>query len=486
MKILQVFNKIGLGGTERMIESLSRGLLRKGHKTCVWAKEKGENIEGVQIIISDNFPEYYEPDIILVHGGYLGAKYYLGEQNIYNTPIIEVVHRNVLVDGVADYYITPSKHTFDLNSNIGNKQIVNNCICFNDIVNVDVKQERFKQNIGNNDIVIFRHARFVQEKGWLRFIWIMDCILKKYNNVVFVICGEGDKKITDFLIKWSKDKKCLLLGWKKDVEKYLAISDIYMETTFDEAFGLGVAEAAAAKLPVIAFDVPGIREIIGTSEYCIPDDNLSLFLKKAEELICSREKRVEEGICNYKNVINKYKEDLMVKLYTQVFTDIKNQFIFRNNYINDNTNIVNLNKLVNQKYLCKKFGVFFCIRVYWLLYEWRVRTHKYNVEQNIGELRKIKTVPNDKGLNEINLAVELIAQYTIGSCCMNKTMVKAVLLLENNFDFIIVYGVFKKGERLEGHTWIEAGDVVLDNKEAYKSCKKVIQRTLAANKDSQP
>ena len=130
--------------------------------------------------------------------------------------------------------------------------------------------------------------------------------------------------------------------------------------------------------------------------------------------------------------------------------------------------------------LYKKFGKETCIKVYELLEKWVRRTKEISVEDSFDDICK-STINKDKqiNVNTINLLVELISKCVHDSCCIDKTIVKAILLFENGYDFQIVYGVVKVNERLEGHAWIEMMDGnVLDRDFAYKSCRKVLVKKI--------
>lgn len=52
------------------------------------------------------------------------------------------------------------------------------------------------------------------------------------------------------------------LGWRKDVPQLLCCADVAVSTSTSEGLGLNLIEAAAAGVPVVAYDNRGHREII--------------------------------------------------------------------------------------------------------------------------------------------------------------------------------------------------------------------------------
>ncbi|MCX5638237.1 MAG: glycosyltransferase [Planctomycetota bacterium] len=51
-------------------------------------------------------------------------------------------------------------------------------------------------------------------------------------------------------------------GNRDDVPRMLAAMDVFVMPSLDEGFGLAVAEAQLSELPVVASDLPGIREAL--------------------------------------------------------------------------------------------------------------------------------------------------------------------------------------------------------------------------------
>lgn len=139
-----------------------------------------------------------------------------------------------------------------------------------------------------------------------------------------------------------------------------------------------------------------------------------------------------------------------------------------------------LNNIIIDAYLYTKFGREYCIRVYEMLLNWSVRVREISIEECFEEIYEAVCCNEQKRMvHTIHLSVELISKYIPVSCCIDKTIVKAILLLENGYDFSIIYGVFKAGKVLKGHAWIEMQDgEVLDRELAYISCKKVICKEM--------
>lgn len=403
MRILQVFEKVSHGGTEIMIRNLSMGLKELGHETALWTRQNSETIGNLDIMTSGECPWDYKPDLVLVHGGFWGTDKYFDMEEKYSVPIVEVIHRNVVVDGKATFYISPNTFIMKSNQEIGNIQHINNPVWFDEGY-VDREKERLKYGIKKDDFLIARHARFDAEKSWPRFMWIMDRILKANKNVVCMICGEGDAKTTELLRKWAQGKRCIFKGWEDEPDTLLKISDAYLETSMGEAFGMSAVEAAMARLPIVLFDVPGLNELFGRSKYCVPDNNLIMCVEKVQELIDDKAKCLQEGKQNYEIVCNKFNVEMIAKEYVLCLEKICELCRLKEDFIKDNNFPVDFHNMLKQHF-CKKFGISYCIRIYWLLYEWLYRMHTYSVDENVSFILQ-NINPNSakkKGINVVDI-----------------------------------------------------------------------------------
>lgn len=110
-------------------------------------------------------------------------------------------------------------------------------------------------------------ARLSEQKGVPDLLRIVDALNSSEHGkkIVFNIIGDGDvnlkKQIVDFKNKWNN------INFFGSVEyKYLSNiysnNDLFISTSKWESFSYSVLEAQIYGLPVIAFDIPGPRDII--------------------------------------------------------------------------------------------------------------------------------------------------------------------------------------------------------------------------------
>lgn len=105
-------------------------------------------------------------------------------------------------------------------------------------------------------------GRLVEQKGMDDFIRVAHEIQKMRQDVVFLIIGDGKKRMTLERMSLQYDVDILFLGDRSDVPDLLSIFDVFLFTSKWEPFGIVLLEAMAAKVPILGFAVGGAREII--------------------------------------------------------------------------------------------------------------------------------------------------------------------------------------------------------------------------------
>lgn len=105
-------------------------------------------------------------------------------------------------------------------------------------------------------------GRISEEKGHLLAIETMERLMPKYQNIYFLISGEGRlKKELKRAINISKIKervKFLTL----EANQFLDIIDLLLVPSKKEGFGYSIIEAFAKGVPVVGYNIGGISEII--------------------------------------------------------------------------------------------------------------------------------------------------------------------------------------------------------------------------------
>ena len=176
-----------------------------------------------------------------------------------------------------------------------------------DLTDIEKEKKRKELNINQKDIVFTYVAELNKNKNQTLLIESIEKLRKKYSNIKLLLVGNGawfniyKKMIEDRNLSDS----ILLLGRRKDINDILSITDIYLASSLREGLPINVMEAMYKKLPIIAMDNRGHRELIRNNENGFIVFNSHEMKEKIEYLLKNKNKIIEFGNNSYEN-IDKY------------------------------------------------------------------------------------------------------------------------------------------------------------------------------------
>lgn len=265
-----------------------------------------------------------KPDIIYLHSSKAGAlgriaTFGLKQKIIYNPHgwaftidcskkkkrIYSIIER--LLYPLTDVIINISKDEYDqaIKYKIPTRKMI--------IIENGIDINKFKNNrkIKFKDKVVLGFVgRLSEQKNPLYLINLAKELKYKIPNCLFYIVGDGElkKKLEEEIIENKLEKYFYLAGWCQNVEKEIRNFDISLMISKWEGFGLVVCEYMAAKKPVVAFPVGGVKNIIENNiNGVLSTDNFVESIVKVYENTEFREKIIYEAFerVKFKNSINR-------------------------------------------------------------------------------------------------------------------------------------------------------------------------------------
>lgn len=169
-------------------------------------------------------------------------------------------------------------------------------------------------------------GRYFDEKGYDLLLKAWAIVEKRCDDWELDIYGDGNKsyyeKIANML---NVDKKrCRLNDTISDVQKEYLDSSIFVCTSRFEGFGMGIIEAMACGLPVVAFDcLWGPRSIISDGEdgLLVENGNIEKMADTILSLINHPEKIPEMGMNARKNV-RRFNIDTIARKWKRLFDSL--------------------------------------------------------------------------------------------------------------------------------------------------------------------
>ena len=201
------------------------------------------------------------------------------------------------VSKLTDYFVTGPERMGEYYAReygVNPKKLV---ILYNDIdvvrfeaLRIGTTKESLRKELNlpmNKKIVLFV-GRVSPLKGGAYLIPIAEEVLKKMDNVIFVVVGPVHLNGFELKVKSrGLDKILYLVGSVPNSEaiKYYLASDVFIMPSNSEGFPRVLLETMASGLVFVAFDVGGVKDIVSEKQldFVVPRGNVELF---AERLLC--------------------------------------------------------------------------------------------------------------------------------------------------------------------------------------------------------
>lgn len=308
--------------------SLANSLSKKGFNVFIFSIKKGQggfNLDrNVKVIgFLSLFKEYdyihshcLKPNILVS---------FLSFMNLINSKLITTVHTNITLDlnDKCSYYTNLIfsniwrrailKHDLILCLNEENKDVVSrgNCeyqnkifIVPNGIDRVKVKKiedKNFISFIEGSDSIILGSACVLRK---VKGIDLVLNVLKKHNNLKFLIIGEGPElnKLKKIANDYGIMERVLFLGFKDNPNDYMSYVDIAIFPSISEGFPLSLIEAMSLGIPCITSNISAFNYFF--------DDEISRF-NSTDDLNC-----LIDDVYQNKEFFSKKVKDKFIKEFT--------------------------------------------------------------------------------------------------------------------------------------------------------------------------
>ena len=151
----------------------------------------------------------------------------------------------------------------------------------------------------------------------------LPAVLALHPKTYYLLVGDGSYRsaLIEEVSNAGVKERVILAGMRKDVPRLLAASDVFVLPSLTEALPTVLAEAMAAKLPIVATRVGGIPEMIanGQNGFLVAPEDVDGLAKACNHLLENPEKRLDMAEEGWKTVNRKFsvkrQVDQLKKLY---------------------------------------------------------------------------------------------------------------------------------------------------------------------------
>jgi glycosyltransferase involved in cell wall biosynthesis len=186
----------------------------------------------------------------------------------------------------------------------------------------NIQKERQKLGIKKSEFVVGFVGRLSKEKGCE---YLINAAAYLNFNSKFILAGEGYEK--DRLIRLSRElsveDKIIFLGYRQDVKFIYSLIDVLVVPSISESFGISIIEAQAMGVPIIASNLPALKELVINKQTGLLFDttnvlDLSNKIKNMNDLKSMRKKFSINGMKMVKN----YSSDNYLHKLKELYEDV--------------------------------------------------------------------------------------------------------------------------------------------------------------------
>ena len=89
-----------------------------------------------------------------------------------------------------------------------------------------------------------------------------EIISKRHSDIRFIVAGDGELLDEIRTLATERELPMTFLGWRGDISRLVAASDIAILTSDNEAVPLTMIEASMAGLPLVATNVGSVSDVV--------------------------------------------------------------------------------------------------------------------------------------------------------------------------------------------------------------------------------
>lgn len=343
MKILQISSASSLGGGERHLVDLVRGLVSRGHEVHV-ALRPGSPLIGELEPAATRHPGTLTITLLPLRNS-LDVTSARSLSRLVRTHQIQIVHAHMGRDyplasyagrGNESARLIVTRHVlFPLNrlhritlskaariiavSQAVAAQLQADRIAATDRISVvlngieidrfenarrNFNRERFRADWGLSaeSLLIGTVGELTPLKGHQEFLRAAAEVRKQFSNSHFIIAGTDSSNdnrnrtaLEQMIKKLNLSDHVRLVGWVEDLPQLYCAFDVFVSASHTESFGLAIAEAMASGTPVVATETEGAREILqaGKAGLLVPVGDVAALSSAITGLLAGNTTRVE-------------------------------------------------------------------------------------------------------------------------------------------------------------------------------------------------
>jgi glycosyltransferase involved in cell wall biosynthesis len=181
----------------------------------------------------------------------------------------------------------------------------------------------------NSGRVIVNVASLVPEKNHEALLRITREVIKEHDDIKVLILGDGKLRgsLQQKITAMGLDNHVFLLGYRSDVLSILSNADVFTLPSRIEGLPGVILEAFYCNVPVIAYNVGGISEVVKPNEtgWLIDKDSEGEFIAAVKDVLVNTAKTTELKKNANQFVKKEFMNDSIAKKFAAAYTKVLNR-----------------------------------------------------------------------------------------------------------------------------------------------------------------
>ena len=196
----------------------------------------------------------------------------------------------------------------------------------NVIPDCEVFREEFELDTG--DFVIAVVAQLIPRKGHRFLFDVIPNLRDTHPGIRVVVFGSGSSEadLRALAAQLNLGGTVQFAGFRDDLDSYLGCFDLLVHPATQEGLGVAMLKAAAAAVPVVAFDVAGSREAVihGKTGVLVPPEDVRTLQKAIALMIEEPEMCKELGEAGRQRMQEDFSVGTMVESHIELYESLLN------------------------------------------------------------------------------------------------------------------------------------------------------------------
>jgi len=181
--------------------------------------------------------------------------------------------------------------------------------------------------IKEGDLIVGNISCFKPQKAPLDFLKLAAIVKKSFPRIKFVLVGDGvlRKKIERAILRANLQDNLILTGWRRDITAILSSIDVFVLTSLWEGMPVSALEAMRCAKPIVATDTGGIREIVvdGYNGFLVKPKDMQSMSRQLITLLKNKTLREKMGCLSREQISSKFSPQSMIQANQDLYETLK-------------------------------------------------------------------------------------------------------------------------------------------------------------------